>query len=410
MITQEEHDAAVAVPLEAQLAVREVKNGCEAAASAAYFCDYVVKTVLNDAAFGADVAARQRLLYRGGLTITTTLDRTKQELAQNAVNDRVPPTDSSGVGVALSSVEAGTGRIVAMAQNRIYSPQQTEEPVPGGSAINYNVDKAMGGGAGFQPGSTYKPFTLATWLASGNTMNETVNANQKEWIPSKDFTSSCGGIGSEPYKPSNSEGSNRGNISVLQATYGSVNTAYVDMASQLDLCKIRDTAAALGVHRADAGELQYTPATVLGTNEVAPLTMAAAYAAFANKGIWCKPIAIADRHRRLGQGAPQARAGVQAGDRRRRRQRRGVRADPGAGPRDRPGTEHRPSGRRQDGHHQQQLGDLVHRVHPGRAVDLGLGGDAEREAVLAEQPEHQRRPPGPGLRRDARAARSGTPT
>ena len=293
MITQEEHDAAVAVPLEAQLAVREVKNGCEAAATAAYFCDYVVKTVLNDAAFGADVAARQRLLYRGGLTITTTLDRTKQQLAQDAVNDRVPPTDSSGVGVALSSVEAGTGRIVAMAQNRIYSPQQTEEPVPGGSAINYNVDKAMGGGAGFQPGSTYKPFTLATWLAAGNTMNESVNANQKEWMPSKDFTSSCGGLGSEPYKPPNSEGSNRGNISVLQATYGSVNTAYVDMASQLDLCKIRDTAAALGVHRADGDELQYTPATVLGTNEVAPLTMAAAYAAFANKGIWCKPIAIA---------------------------------------------------------------------------------------------------------------------
>ncbi len=207
MITQEEHDAAVAVPLEAQLAVREVKNGCEAAASAAYFCDYVVKTVLNDAAFGADVAARQRLLYRGGLTITTTLDRAKQEMAQNAVNDRVPPTDPSGVGVALSSVEAGSGRILAMAQNRIYSPQQTDEPVPGGSAINYNVDKAMGGGAGFQPGSTYKPFTLATWLAEGNTMSETVNANQKEWVPSEDFTSSCGGLGSEPYKPANSEGS-----------------------------------------------------------------------------------------------------------------------------------------------------------------------------------------------------------
>ena len=175
MITQEEHDVAVAVPLEAQLAVREVKNGCEAAGTAAYFCDYVVKTVLNDAAFGEDVGARQRLLYRGGLTITTTLDRTKQQLAQDGrqrPGAAHRPVRASGV--ALSSVEAGTGRIVAMAQNSVYSPQQTEEPVPGGTAINYNVDKAMGGGNGFQPGSTYKPFTLATWLAAGNTMNESV--------------------------------------------------------------------------------------------------------------------------------------------------------------------------------------------------------------------------------------------
>ncbi len=290
VISQAEHDAAEAVPLAAQLKIREVKNGCEAAGSAAYFCDYVVKTMLTDGAFGADVADRQRLLYRGGLTITTTLDPRRQDLAQIAVNERVPPTDPSGVGVALSSVETGTGRVVAMAQNRVFAPQ--EEPVPGGTSINFNVDQAYGGGVGFQPGSTYKPFTLATWLAKGRSLTEEVDASLRKYKQDEDFTASCGRLESTEYEPNNSEGRDRGNISVLQATYGSVNTAYMDMASQLDLCAIRDTAAKMGVHRADGNELQYTPGTVLGTNEVAPLTMAAAYATFANSGTYCKPLSI----------------------------------------------------------------------------------------------------------------------
>ncbi len=290
MIDQAQHDAAAAVPLAEQLNVSDVQNGCAAAGSAAFFCSYVVKILLNDPAFGDDLAARQRLLYRGGLTISTTLDPAKQALAQKAVDSRVPATDASGVGVALSSVESGTGRIVAMAQNRVFNPK--EEPIPGGTSINYNVDKAYGGGVGFQPGSNYKPFTLATWLEAGNSLNERVSANKRTYIPNKDFKSSCAQLGTTPYSPANSEGRDKGNITVLQATYSSVNTAYMDMASQLDLCDIRDTAVSLGVHRADGADLSLTPSSVLGANEVAPLTMAAAYAAFAKDGVYCKPIAI----------------------------------------------------------------------------------------------------------------------
>jgi membrane peptidoglycan carboxypeptidase len=64
------------------------------------------------------------------------------------------------------------------------------------------------------------------------------------------------------------------------------------MAAKLDLCAIRDTAVAFGVHRADGEELLYVPATILGTNEIAPLTMAAAYAGIANNGTVCSPVAI----------------------------------------------------------------------------------------------------------------------
>jgi membrane peptidoglycan carboxypeptidase len=47
-----------------------------------------------------------------------------------------------------------------------------------------------------------------------------------------------------------------------------------------------------GVHRADGTELVSYPASILGINEVAPLTMAAALAGVANKGVYCTPIAI----------------------------------------------------------------------------------------------------------------------
>lgn len=81
-------------------------------------------------------------------------------------------------------------------------------------------------------------------------------------------------------------------LSVRQAVVTSQNTAFAAMASKLDLCAIRDTAASFGVHRADGSELLYVPVTILGTNEIAPLTMAAAYAGISNNGTVCSPVAI----------------------------------------------------------------------------------------------------------------------
>ncbi|AZZ54454.1 penicillin-binding transpeptidase domain-containing protein [Rathayibacter iranicus] len=92
--------------------------------------------------------------------------------------------------------------------------------------------------------------------------------------------------------PGNDEGGNGGVTTALQATTGSINTSFAAMAQQLDLCGIRNTALAMGVHRADGTELQRIAPTILGTNEIAPLTMATAFAGFANRGTVCTPIAI----------------------------------------------------------------------------------------------------------------------
>ena len=82
----------------------------------------------------------------------------------------------------------------------------------------------------------------------------------------------------------------------LDATRNSVNNAYADIASQLDLCNIMTGAEEIGVHRAGGlagdGPFGPYPANVIGTDSIAPLTMAASFATFAANGTYCEPIAI----------------------------------------------------------------------------------------------------------------------
>jgi membrane peptidoglycan carboxypeptidase len=196
--------------------------------------------------------------------------------------------DKNRLGASSVSVEVGTGRVLAMSQNRIYDQTVTNEV--GHTSVNYSSDKNYGGSSGFQTGSTYKVFTMAAWLQAGKRLGDKVDARIREWLPS-DIPSRCGGWAGN-YKPKNSASKEPANPNVQTAMAQSINTAFMSMAAQLDLCDIRDTAIAFGIHRADGNELMYTPSSVLGVNEISPLTMAIAEAALPNKGVVCTPIAI----------------------------------------------------------------------------------------------------------------------
>jgi len=301
-ITQEQADAYKKSPI--QTKITKTKQGCEENQVSAFFCDYTVWTIRNSPEFGVTPEDREMLLRRGGLEIFTTIDLDIQQAAWDAVMTNLPPENEWGFGTASVSVEVGTGRIVAMAQNRYFD--QSDNPVEGGTSVNFNSDKPYGGSSGFQPGSTYKVFTLAEWLKNGYTLGDHVDGRiftgedvdldgepdeVKIWDVSKDFQASCGGVVGL-WEVNNSGDQTIDDISVQEAVVTSQNTAFAAMASQLDLCAIRDTAKDFGVHRADGDELLYVPSAILGTNEIAPLTMAAAYAGIANAGVYCSPIAI----------------------------------------------------------------------------------------------------------------------
>ena len=285
-ITQSEADAYKATPIE--LNIQKIPVGCENDQTTAFFCDYVVWSIRNSPEFGPTKEDREVLLRKGGLDIYTTIDLKLQRVADKATKTWVPPTDKSKVGAASVSVEVGTGRILALTQNRIYD--QTDSGLEGHTSVNYSADKAYGGSSGFQSGSTYKIFTLAEWLSKGFKLNDHVDGRIKEWNAATDFSSRCGSLVGT-WAPGN-DADEPEDLTALQATALSVNTAFASMASQLDLCDIRDTAMRFGVHRADGTELVSYPASILGINEIAPLSMAAAVAGVANKGIFCSPVAI----------------------------------------------------------------------------------------------------------------------
>jgi len=285
-ISQGQADAAKAAPIEVHLT--NDKSGCEADQTTAFFCDFVVWTVRNSPEFGPTPQDREQLLRRGGLDIYTTLDTNLQAAADAASKKYVPPSDPSQIGSASVSVQVGTGRILALAENRVYD--QTSSGLPGHTSVNYATDKPYGGSSGFQVGSTYKIFTLGQWLATGHHLLDKVDGRVRNYHAS-DFSARCGVIAGD-WQPNNDVNNEPQNPTVVQATAISENTAFANMASQLDLCDIRDLAMRFGIHRADGTELLYYPSSVLGVNEIAPLSVAAAMAGISNNGTFCTPVAI----------------------------------------------------------------------------------------------------------------------
>ncbi len=301
IISLEEYQAATAVTIEEMLKVQPTVQGCAPAGVAAYFCDYVIKSMLNDPAFGETQADRRKLLLNGGLTISTTLDPRLQDLAHAAAIRTIPIDDPSGISEAIVTVEPGSGKVLAMTQNSRYGMASPESPRD--TLVNWSTDEAYGGSSGFQTGSTFKAFVLTEWLRSGHSLSDVVDSTRRTFRRAS-WNISCDPGYADDWLPGNVEGLSSGRMTVLDATRESVNTAYAAMANQLDLCNIRSVAESMGVHTAQGDRIQVNPSFVLGTNTLAPLTMAAAFATYAANGVYCKPRAITAVKDRNGEDLP----------------------------------------------------------------------------------------------------------
>lgn len=292
-ITQEEFDHAVAQPI--KVTMKAPPTGCLSGDFAKYFCDYVERQILANPAFGPDVKSRQALLDRGGLTIRTTMDSKLQEEAQKSISDQVPNDESDGVGASLLTLEPGTGDIKAMAQNTDYSLENEK----GKTTLNFNVDREWGGGAGFQGGSTLKPFVALTWMRNGGKLIDTVDAAVDNYPTGTRFAASCRDGG---YVLQNGSNWSINNVAkglkkrdrIDEGLFWSVNTPTVATAYQLDLCDITSLMTELGIRRAD-DSLPISPdnpSFVLGADSIAPMSLTRAYNAIAAEGLYCEPRAL----------------------------------------------------------------------------------------------------------------------
>lgn len=294
-ITQTQYDNAIKVK-ESAKTIQNIppKQGCSAAiANTGFWCAYINIIYKELPALGATVAQREANWKIGGYKIYTSLNLNLQDAAQSVMSQYVPSTlPTMDIGGSSVSVEVGTGRILVMAENRSFN--QSLNAPKGTTAINYAVDAKDGGSTyGFQGGSTYKPFTLMNWLQHGHGLLDVVDATPNPNLDLSEFKDSCepGGWGGKYGRYTNDE-NEKGPYTVLAATAQSINGVFLQMGTQLDQCDTRNDAEAFGVHTGSGQPLTHNPAAILGTNSVAPLTMAAAYAGIANGGVFCKPTAI----------------------------------------------------------------------------------------------------------------------
>lgn len=276
---------------------------------APYFCDYISHLILNNPAYGPTETERERRLYRGGLTIVTTLDSRLQSAAQAQV-DGTAGANPDKWGASLVSIQPGTGKILAMAQNTVFLPQ----PGKFDTNLNFNVDAKdaqgndLNGAGGFQPGSTMKPFTFAEWLNEGKSITAEVDASRRVYPLGFPWKDSCGKVlgaySTAQANPAlgvtddlqNAEDGFYRPMPVNYGLYNSINTATFASASQLDFCGIQKMVDAVGLHSGLDGSPvnMHQLGNLLGGTGVAPLTLANAFATFATDGRYCAPIAVVD--------------------------------------------------------------------------------------------------------------------
>ena len=123
-----------------------------------YFCAYVMEWLQKSpqmAVLGKTPAERLKTINQGGLIIRTTLNPKMQESAKKELAKAVTVGNKQNLAGAVSMIEPGTGKVLAMAQATDFAKSQT----------NLNVDQVYGGGPnGYQIGSMAKTFALVEAL------------------------------------------------------------------------------------------------------------------------------------------------------------------------------------------------------------------------------------------------------
>jgi membrane peptidoglycan carboxypeptidase len=283
VISAKQAAAAIKTPVINLRKIMRIPNGC-ASSRYPFYCEYVVADLLVNPALGSTVRDRDHYLKTGGLTIRTSLDPRVQAAAQASIREHSKRTDTAIA--AITIVEPGTGLVKAMAQSKPYGWGKNQ------TAYNYNVEKSYAGGfGGFQNGSTMKAFTIAAALQKGLPMTYRINSPKQIDLSGKKFRTCKGWTRDPDYQPKNSTRS--GDLTMIEAARYSTNTYFLQLSQRTGICAPATIAADLGMYNAQTlGPLDQVVSFTLGVGYVTPLMLSNAYATFAARGKYCRPIVV----------------------------------------------------------------------------------------------------------------------
>ena len=210
---------------------------------APYFVNYVKQQLIEK--YGT------RKVFGGGLNVQTTIDLRLQKLARGAIQSVLK--EPNGPSAALVAVRPRTGEIVAMYGGDNFRQSQFNLAVQGER----------------QPGSSFKPFVLATALKQG--------ISPTTVFPSKPVNIF---IGDKYWPVHNYENDYIGSGDLVTATAVSDNSIFAQLTRLVGPGNVAKTAHQLGITR----HLNPYFAIGLGADDVSPLEMARAFSTFANGG------------------------------------------------------------------------------------------------------------------------------
>jgi penicillin-binding protein 1A len=211
---------------------------------AQHFVNYV-KQQLIDEYGSAEV-------FGGGLKVRTTIDLDLQQAARDAISKWL--TDPEGPSAALVAIDPRNGAVRAMVGGSNYRKSQFNLAVQGVR----------------QPGSSFKPFVLATALREG--------ISPATHFESKPISIN---LGDKLWSPANYNDAYFGYVDLEKATIESDNSVYAQLTQLVGSKNVAETARRMGIR----SKLDGVYAIGLGAEAVNPLELTRAFATLANGGI-----------------------------------------------------------------------------------------------------------------------------
>jgi penicillin-binding protein 1B len=250
-----------------------------------YLVDYIRGELLKD--------FQEENLMTGGLAVYTTVDLGLQQAAMDSVEygltlveaqltkrSRGQNQSQPGPQAGLIALDPRTGEIKAMVGGDHYGSTQ------------YNrITQALR-----QPGSIFKPFVYAAALETALEGLKVYGLDPED-VQSAALISPVTMLIDEPmvfsgakedYAPKNYGGQYRGEVTLREAFYHSLNVPTVLLAQRIGFDRVASLARRMGLNPNVRGY----PSLALGTVEVTPLEIAGAYTAFANEGQRVEPHAL----------------------------------------------------------------------------------------------------------------------